>query len=380
MRTERSSNKKIGLKDKEKKRKRDRAYTFNQHIDYDPRPLSDRAPCSPEQLASLIKSIDEIKKKPAVPSILKKELHGSDKIQDGNTAAMEVGKESSIEHGIMEKNMIQHLESNNQANADSFLDSLQFSDEEIENVASVTKKQFQCRQWYTHKRGFITASKAKNVYTRQISVEKHETDVSSLVKLLTEQKDVAIRQHIVDNPKNPLDWGLKHEESARKAYYRLQASKHKQLSLISKGFMISKTMPFLGAGPDNITSCKCTPECDSVAVEYKCPWSHKDLDPKEAFLKPEIGGAWQDDKFFLQEKSRYFYQIQVQMHVAGLEKCDLVVWTNKGIFCHQVSYAPLFIEKICVKLKRFWLTKVVPHMLESFCSSSKLSGENLVAL
>ena len=106
--------------------------------------------------------MDEIKKKPAL-SILKKELHGSDKIQDGNTTAVEVGKEST-EHGIMEKKMIQHLESNNQANVESFLDSLQFSDEEIENVASVTKKQFQCRQWYTHKRGLITASKAKNVF------------------------------------------------------------------------------------------------------------------------------------------------------------------------------------------------------------------------
>ncbi len=75
--------------------------------------------------------------------------------------------------------------------------------------------------------------------------------------------------------------------------------------------------------PDSITSCKCTPQCDSVAVQYKCPWSHKDLDPKGAFLQPEIGGAWQNEKFFLQEKSRYFYQIQVQMHVAAT-RCHML--------------------------------------------------------
>ena len=46
-------------------------------------------------------------------------------------------------------------------------------------------------------RGFITASKAKNVYTRQISVERQpKTDVSVLVNSLTEQKDVLGRQHI----------------------------------------------------------------------------------------------------------------------------------------------------------------------------------------
>ena len=141
----------------------------------------------------------------------------------------------------------------------------------------------------------------------------------------------------MEDPKNPLDWGLKHEESARKAYYRVEASKHNQLSLIPKGLMISKTKPFLGASLDNITSCKCTPQCESIVVEYKCPWSHQDLDPKEAFLQPEIGGMWQNDQFFLKEKSRYF---QLLMHVAELQKCDLVVWTLKGIFCHQVSYAP----------------------------------------
>ena len=47
---------------------------------------------------------------------------------------------------------------------------------------------------------------------------------------------------------------LKQKESARKAYYRLEASKHNQLNLISNGPMISKTKPFLGASRDNIVS------------------------------------------------------------------------------------------------------------------------------
>ena len=368
---------KRGLKDHEEtKRKRSREYTFSQYIEHDPRPLSDRTPCTQERVATLVTSMEKMKEKPAILPILKQKLIGSDKGKDGNTTGMKVAPEK---HGIMEKKLIQHIESNNQANADSFLGSLEFSEEEIDNVASLTKKQWQCKEWYVHKRGFITASKAKNVYTRQISAERQpETDVSVLVKSLTQQKDVSARQNITEDPKNPLDWGLKHEESARKAYYRLESSKHNQLSLISKGLMISKTRPFIGASPDNITSCKCTPLCERILVEYKCPWSHKDLDPKEAFLQPEIGGMWQNDTFFLQEKSRYFYQIQLLMHVTELKKCDLVVWTQKGIFCHRIMYAPLFFEKICIKLKRFWLTSVVPHMLESFCSYSKSSGKSLV--
>ena len=133
--------------------------------------------------------------------------------------------------------------------------------------------------------------------------------------------------------------------------------------------------PFLGASPDNITSCKCMPKCTSAVVEYKCPWTHKYCDPKEAFLQPEIGGRWENRKFFLLEKSNYFYQVQVLMHVAGLKKCDLVVCTTRGIFCHQVTYAPVFFEKICLKLKRSWLTKVVPHMFKKFCILKKVSSE-----
>ena len=130
---------------------------------------------------------------------MKQKLIGSDKSKDGNTTCLKIAPEK---HGIMEKKLIQHIESNNQANTDSFLGSLQFSEKEIDNVASVTKKQWQCKEWYVHKRGFITASKAKNVYTRQISAERQpETDVSVLVNSLTQQKDVSVRQNIMEDPK-----------------------------------------------------------------------------------------------------------------------------------------------------------------------------------
>ena len=98
-------------------------------------------------------------------------------------------------HEITEKKLIQHTESKNKANADSFVGSLAFSEKEIHNVASLTKKQWQFKERNVLTRGFITASKAKNVYTRQISAERQpETDVSVLVKSLSQQKGRCISE------------------------------------------------------------------------------------------------------------------------------------------------------------------------------------------
>ena len=72
------------------------------------------------------------------------------------------------------------------------------------------------------------------MYTRQISVEKHhETDVSTLVKSIADNKvPYPIKQHLAEDPKNPMEWGPKHEDSARKAYYKIEESQHRQLGYL----------------------------------------------------------------------------------------------------------------------------------------------------
>ena len=56
-------------------------------------------------------------------------------------------------------------------------------------------------------------------------------------------------------PQNPREWGLFHEESVRRAYQQVVGHPHRKLKLVSKGFLISKSKPFLGASEDNIQKC-----------------------------------------------------------------------------------------------------------------------------
>ena len=120
----------------------------------------------------------------------------------------------------------------------------------------------------------------------------------------------------------------------------------------------------MGASADNIRTCECASGCKDILVEYKCPWVHKNLDPKEAFLTKEIGGMKVDNVEQLRPDSKYYYQVQVTLFVTDLDTCDFVVWALKGIHCVKVDMNKCFIENVMLKLERFWLSQVVPLLFD----------------
>lgn len=258
---------------------------------------------------------------------------------------------------------------------------LVFTEEEITRVNDTTLKQWQCKEWYTQKAGFITASKCKQVYTRQETLEKNrgkDIDVSRLVREIVEpnipSSTVQMSPHQV--PQNPREWGLFHEDSARSAYFRVERHNHHKIQLLPKGFLISNKKPFLGASLDNIRRCHCSTVCPEVVVEYKCPWKHRDLHPKMAFLTPEIGGFEKDESFLLSTTSQYYFQVQVQMFVANLSLRDLVVWTKKGIHTTQVKFDSTFVKRVCEKLAAFWKTNVLPSLISRLSKNLKLPSSS----
>ena len=138
----------------------------------------------------------------------------------------------------------------------------------MEHVENTTSKQWKCEEWYLHKAGFITATKCKKVFTRQETLEKYNAeDVTKLVEdiALAKRTQIHSQQQEVD-PQNAREWGLIHEESAHKAYQHVASNMHHKLELISKGFLISKSKPYLGASLDNIQKCQCSDGCPDKVV------------------------------------------------------------------------------------------------------------------
>lgn len=70
--------------------------------------------------------------------------------------------------------------------------------------------------------------------------------VSKLVSEIANPHIPTCIRSIPDHLQDPRDWGLKHEETARSNYRRVQQKQHHKLELESRGFTISSKKPFVG--------------------------------------------------------------------------------------------------------------------------------------
>ena len=150
-------------------------------------------------------------------------------------------------------------------------------------------------------------------------------------------------QNQEEEPQNPKEWGLFHEESA----WNILAS-YQPYPLVSKGFLISKSKPSLMPVWAILIKCQCSDGCPNKVLECKCPWKHRDMGSEEAFLILKIGGVVSEKGFALKPSSQYYFQLQLQMFVSKLSLNILVVWTKKGVFAVDVPLNPSFMTKTCV--------------------------------
>lgn len=113
-----------------------------------------------------------------------------------------------------------------------------------------------------------------------------------------------------------IEWGCSHETLARDMLFEKMSPLHENMKLEKCGLYISTDHPHIGASPDAVLSCDC---CGKFTVEIKCPFCKKDASLSEV----------SDNKFYLQKDSEgnlkldpcheYYYQVQTQLGVCGLE-------------------------------------------------------------
>jgi len=129
------------------------------------------------------------------------------------------------------------------------------------------------------------------------------------------------------------------------------------------GLVVNPQIPFLGASPDRLVL-----ENEALKlIEIKCPYS---LFEKKTSIDKQIkaGGFYlqmEHDKVVLRKNHDYFYQIQGQLNICGIDTCDLVVFvppedTQVVTIKRDQDF---FNTEMLPKMSKVWFQYLMPHFL-----------------
>lgn len=212
----------------------------------------------------------------------------------------------------IEANVDNTSESNLPDVAEEFLKVLTFSNSDRENINKATQGQHQSKTLHEMRHLLVTGKTIKALYTRQNTIEKNPlTDVSLTVKNFVTQKEYKENQRYSD----AIEYGMKEESNAKFYCSKVYEKQHSAFKLEEPGLLLSTEYSWIGASLDGIRKCSC---CNPAVVEFKCPFSGNDLDPKNAFLLPSVGGVKdKDGNFSLDNNHWNYFQVQTYMAVSG---------------------------------------------------------------
>ena len=179
-----------------------------------------------------------------------------------------------------------------------------------------------------------------------------------------------------ENNKCPvaIKYGTEKEDEAKTCYCRIMKKQHIKFGFSETGLVLSPDHGWVGASPDGIRECYC---CEDTLVEFKCPYTGRDMDPKSAFLLDTVGGAINIAGFpYIRKNHIHYFQVQTGMAVCGLKQCDFVVFTNMGIFLAKVEFDEEFWKSTISTVKLFYTKKIIPALLLQIQESNDLDLPN----
>jgi len=229
-----------------------------------------------------------------------------------------------------------------------FVADMPYTDTDIHCIEQATVGQHCSANWHELRKQLVTASNFKRVLSRTetILANPSESCTSLLNDLVSEAKDL---DHVA-----AIAWGRKKENTARMMYTRVERKKHIGLTVRTTGLFISGENPFLGCSPDGIVSCRCKSQHEDRLIEIKCPHSRRLSTPKEAAV--HCGVVVDGDTRTLDKNHKYYAQIQGQCGIVGVNMCELIVFTTKGIDVIPVPFDSEYYAYLS-RVLRFFVTQ-----------------------
>ena len=235
-------------------------------------------------------------------------------------------------------------------NIDEFLKVINLSKEQINYVYNVTKTQSKSEIWINQRKGRITASNFKNVYSKANKTAITDEQPVEMISLLMGYESI--------NQTWQMKHGINSEIHAVQKFKSVFKETHKNCVFNSPGMTIDENKPYLSATPDLEIECSCH---GLGLVEIKCPASIIGKIPSTQNY--EHIESREDGSLVLKHTSPYYYQIQGQMAITRRNFCYFFVFTFQGYVSILVNIDFDFWNIVSSQLCWFWKTYIAPELL-----------------
>lgn len=235
-------------------------------------------------------------------------------------------------------------------------------------IEKATRGQSSSGLWFKQRQIRLTASNFGNI------VKRKKADVSKLTSRLTTTYNFL-------SDLRPIKYGKENEDVAAQLYVQYQHSHGSPgTKVFNCGLVVNPNFPWLGASPDRVVhDPNATPSVGGL--EVKCIESAQGLTPMEAYQMKRTPTEGKkrcfclkimDGSLQLDENHHYFYQVQGQQGVSGMEWVDFALLTDPCLGLGGLHVQRIYFQK--AKWESEWLPKLTEfyfnHLLPVICQST----------
>ncbi|XP_077491446.1 uncharacterized protein LOC144102049 isoform X1 [Amblyomma americanum] len=227
------------------------------------------------------------------------------------------------------------------------VDKLSLTMTSAKKIEAATREQRNCAEWFSHRKGRITASLFKDV------CRSKRLNCESLMKRIL--NDNCITSLAVQ-------YGINYEQLAKQRALAAFQTKHTNCRLEDCGLMIHPRYPYLGCSPDGLLVCDCHPP---ALLEVKCLYSLRHVHPDELIKEGQCKADFcLDSAGVLKAAHKYYYQVQAQLHLnlVGSTVCYLYLHVDQGGALIPVKRDEGFMETHINNLESFFESIILPRL------------------
>ncbi len=231
------------------------------------------------------------------------------------------------------------------------------TDAQVKFVECETRQQASSPLWFKMRAGRVTAS----TFHAACHISLQKPSVSLLKRICTNTHFSSAAT----------DYGIQHENNARKQYIVESSCEHVNFSCKMCGLFLNTRYPIFGASPDGLIECEC---CGLGGFEFLFPitLTRDKLTDLPYLTVCTIGGLQ------LKRSSQYFYQVHMQMLLTGRQFCDFVVWGPGVLHVERIFSDVAFIEHTTEIAIMFHAKCVMTELCVKYFTSKYV--ENTVAV